>query len=147
MYTNHTHPPSRPLHLEALQSAKSTQQWSPIPTTKKSDFLRGLLRKTFPPPAALHMAGTRSPLVSPSTLTHTTLTPNTLPPHTHNCNPHKAYGRERPTLHGLVLHWGDVLKARRWHVPVFTNLLLLLMAGGTTGEGGGGGKWGRATSV
>lgn len=50
----------------------------------------------------------------------------------------RSHGREKGSgwnltrsLHGLVLHWGDVLKARRWHVPVFTHLLLLLMAGRT----------------
>lgn len=40
-----------------------------------------------------------------------------------------------PTLHGLILHRGDVLEARRWHVPVLANLLLLLMARGATGGG------------
>lgn len=49
-----------------------------------------------------------------------------------------TYTWGKPTLHGLVLHGGDVLKAGRWHVPVFADLLLLLMARGATGGGRGG---------
>ena len=30
------------------------------------------------------------------------------------------------TLHGLVLEWGDVLKAWRWHIPIFVWLLPVL---------------------
>lgn len=45
--------------------------------------------------------------------------------------------REAPTLHGLVLHGGDVLEAWRRHVPVLADLLLLLMTGGPAGGGRG----------
>lgn len=37
------------------------------------------------------------------------------------------------TLHGFVLHGGDVLEARGGHIPVLANLLLLLVAGGSAG--------------
>lgn len=52
----------------------------------------------------------------------------------------------QPTLHGLVLHGGDMLEARWWYIPVFTDLLLLLVAGGTTGKGGGESGAGRPQS-